>query len=653
MIPSLVAAAAQCLLAAYNGLSLLRAGRDAGVRAVGRLFVWFASYSACIGLGYALAADRPDLANPLFSLCLFAAVASSLEYTEVLRLRARPDLPKPYFLLVPGALLLATAGPWASEAWTRAGYGILSSTCLLLLLANLGLSTWLGRKAQHRTLRPYRDAMLWPVAPLIADIAQTIGVPFPGYRLLRDLATLAFLYAMLGAVTRDPVEPISLRVRVLSGTLTLTLGTVVVAAELAAGSPEVVGRLFALLLVVALAVPLLVAWLFRTTLVTPIERLLGAVTSATAERFAPVPVTFEDEIGGLTRSFNQTMDRLQSAYRELEARSSALSQRAREIEQLNGELRWQLQSRTLDLAEAVRPSDREPLHLDPGRVLGGRYRIEAPLGHGAMGAVYRVSRIPDGAELALKVVLDRDSRLTARFVQEAQIAVQLAHPNLVKVVDVGLASGQAFLAMELVRGGSIESHSERRGDPAWALPVLAGVARGLAAIHAAGIVHRDLKPANILLAEDGVTPKISDFGIARPAGIHERVDGTAPTVNGSFASRLTATGALIGTPAYMAPELAWSDTKSATPAADVFALGLLAWELLTGQEAFARAPLMLATTGPLPAPLPLPPDLPLDLATLLERCVAEQPVERPSAIEMADALQRAGEAARIGHGAAS
>jgi serine/threonine-protein kinase len=198
--------------------------------------------------------------------------------------------------------------------------------------------------------------------------------------------------------------------------------------------------------------------------------------------------------------------------------------------------------------------------------------------------------------------------------------------------------------MELVRGDSVEGRSDRYGEPSWALPVLAGIARGLAAIHAAGIVHRDLKPANVLLAEDGVTAKISDFGIARPAAAQEGVDGAALTVHASFARRLTVTGALFGTPAYMAPELASSDTKSATAAADVFALGLLAWELLTGQEAFTNAPLMMALAGvPLPSPLPLPPDVPVELALLLTRCLAERPGERPTALEIADAAQRAAE----------
>jgi HAMP domain-containing protein len=319
MIPSLVAAAAQGLIAGYNGWALLRSGRDPGVRAVGRLFVAFAIYSASIGVGYGLAPTQTPLAASFFSLCLLAAAASSLEFTELLRLRAtakrlsRPTSPwrTPRVLLLPlGALTVASAGPWSDEALRRLGYGILASSCLLLLLINLAASSWLARRSEHRTLRPYRDALLWPLIPVIADVAHTLGASVPGYRLVRDLAVLSLLYAMLGAVTRDPVEPLSLRVRVLSGALTLTLGTLVVAAELAAGSPEVVARLLVLLLVVALAVPVLVAWLFRTTLVTPIERLLGAVTSATVERFTAVPITFEDEIGALTRSFNDTMARL-------------------------------------------------------------------------------------------------------------------------------------------------------------------------------------------------------------------------------------------------------------------------------------------------------------------------------------------------------
>jgi len=306
-----------------------------------------------------------------------------------------------------------------------------------------------------------------------------------------------------------------------------------------------------------------------------------------------------------------------------------------ETEAANVELRRQIAERSRDLSEALAKLTGTPqtARLAPGDVVEDRYRIVRRIGAGGMGQVYEVERVTDGRRLALKTLTGSVHReALARFAREAQIAAELDAPNLVAALDVGVTkSGTLFLVMELVTGTSLASARDRYGDPRWAVPILAQVARALAAMHGRGIVHRDLKPSNILLA--GETVKVADFGIAGLVADDPHAETIA--ANDRVASpELTRTGALLGTPLYMAPELV-RGARAAGPAADMFSFGVVAYELLAGKPPHAAPPVLEKLAGrAMPASTPLAqarPELPAELSALVDRCIAESPDDRPTA----------------------
>jgi serine/threonine protein kinase len=284
----------------------------------------------------------------------------------------------------------------------------------------------------------------------------------------------------------------------------------------------------------------------------------------------------------------------------------------------------------------------------PGDRFHTRYRVVRALGEGGMGGVFEVERLTDAQHLALKIVAGQVSGATsARFAREAEIGASVHHPNLISIVDVGIAEGGApFLVMELVRGGSLEGRRARFGDATWGITILKQIAHGLSALHEAGVIHRDLKPANVLLDGDGeASPvaKISDFGISRFGRLDDAapIDLGAPTVVTSTPKKedLTETGALLGTTLYMAPE-AIRGGRSLDAAADVFAFGLLAYEVLTGRVAFETPAVLVAAAGRL-----LPTPAPIENAALgvaarnaIRACLSEDPKGRPSARRICEAL---------------
>ncbi|MBI3205829.1 MAG: protein kinase [Myxococcales bacterium] len=337
---------------------------------------------------------------------------------------------------------------------------------------------------------------------------------------------------------------------------------------------------------------------------------------------------------------------LESQSRELAARVHELEGKQREIRGLSGELRHQIGQRSRELGRALLGAAGHEgvgvARLAPGQVLG-RYRVVRELGAGAMGAVYEVERKSDGEHLALKVMSAAGNpALAARFAREAEIAARVQHPNIVGITDIDvLPSGSPFLVMELVRGVSLEDQRSRFGDVPWALSVLSELGAGLEALHAAGVVHRDLKPSNVLLDDQGAV-KVADFGIAREqettlgdTAVVGSAASEAEAANAAAArvpsARLTHTGALIGTPLYMAPELGTGSVAS--PASDVFAFGLIAHELLSGAHPFAKPPVLLAMAG---VPLPPPPALdqaavPEAVRELVAAALSPDPERRPSA----------------------
>jgi hypothetical protein len=273
------------------------------------------------------------------------------------------------------------------------------------------------------------------------------------------------------------------------------------------------------------------------------------------------------------------------------------------------------------------PPEELPLPQVPG------YEVESVLGRGGMGVVYRARHLKLDRTVALKTLLAgayAGPTERARFQREAEAVAGLSHANIVQIYEVGEHEGRPYFTMELVEGGSL-AQKLASGPPAarWAAELVASLAEAVSVAHSAGIVHRDLKPANILLTAGG-TPKISDFGIAR------RLQGEGG---------LTRTGAVVGTPGYMAPEQACGTAGSVGPAADVYGLGAVLYELLTGRPPF-RAGTDLETLRQVLAEEPVPPSrlnsrAPRDLETVCLKCLRKEPHRRyPSAAALAADLRR-------------
>jgi hypothetical protein len=306
------------------------------------------------------------------------------------------------------------------------------------------------------------------------------------------------------------------------------------------------------------------------------------------------------------------------------------------IERLQrAELQRQVAERSRGLSEALSRLSHAPpapTALAAGEVVEERYKIVRAIGQGAMGEVHEVERLTDGRRLALKTMTGPAHRQAlARFAREAQVAAELDHPNIVAAIDIGVTrSGILFLVMELVAGASLARERGRYGDARWARPILAQVARALAAMHARGIIHRDLKPSNILL--DGATAKVADFGLA--GLIDQAPFADTREVESAPSPALTHSGALLGTPRYMAPELA-RGANEAGPSSDVFSLGVVAFQLLANQLPHATPPVLERLAGRAAPPakplLEARPDLPAALCALVDRCLTESPDARPTA----------------------
>jgi len=237
------------------------------------------------------------------------------------------------------------------------------------------------------------------------------------------------------------------------------------------------------------------------------------------------------------------------------------------------------------------------------------YVMHELVGRGGMGEVWRATQSSLGRAVAVKLLreeLSRDASFAARFEQEAAALAALAHPNVVQAIDRGSAGGTLYFVMEFIQGRSLRDELDRgRLPPARAFRVAAGVCRALEAAHGRGVVHRDIKPENVLVNEAGHV-KVADFGLAGFLG-------------GSRGPQLTGTAVGMGTAHYMAPEQR-RDARSVDGRADLYALGVMIYELLVGELPLGRFPL----------PSEVLPQLDLRVDALVERCLSPDPAGRPA-----------------------
>jgi eukaryotic-like serine/threonine-protein kinase len=274
--------------------------------------------------------------------------------------------------------------------------------------------------------------------------------------------------------------------------------------------------------------------------------------------------------------------------------------------------------------------------VSPGMTLAGRYKLTDHVAAGGMGEVWRGQDEVLARTVAVKIMLPSlvaEPGFVERFRDEARTMATISHPGVVNVYDYGADQGLTYLVMEYVEGDALSKTLARVGrlTPGRTMSLIAQAADALQAAHDKGIVHRDVKPANLLVRPNG-TLVLTDFGIARSGA----------------GSNLTAVGAVLGTASYISPEQASGHV--ATPASDVYALGVVAYQCLAGRRPFeGGSPIEIALQHIDGTPPPLPPDIPAPVRAVVERCIAKQPAQRwPSAASLAAAARLAATGQPVG-----
>jgi eukaryotic-like serine/threonine-protein kinase len=296
---------------------------------------------------------------------------------------------------------------------------------------------------------------------------------------------------------------------------------------------------------------------------------------------------------------------------------------------------------TGDSPQGLAPTDRAPaISSDSNRPLDfvGNYELVEEIARGGMGIVYKARDIRLKRMVALKMILS-GQRATAdergRFRREAELAGNLDHPNIVRIFEVEEFEGCPFFVMQLVEGDSLAKQIKKKErdkspyEPKAAARLMVTIARAVHYAHKQGFLHCDLKPSNILIDREG-RPLVTDFGLARRT---------------SEDSSLTISGAILGTPSYMAPEQATGSRKQLNPGTDVYGLGAILYELLTGRAPFRAGTIMETVVDVLerdPAPLrTLRPEVPKELESICLKCLEKAPHDRyNSADTLADELER-------------
>ena len=343
----------------------------------------------------------------------------------------------------------------------------------------------------------------------------------------------------------------------------------------------------------------------------------------------------------------ESMERMLGGVVTIDPQSPTISvQLAPSAEQPTGEYR-------ADASTLPQPNHARLGSTAPLAPLG--YKVLSELGRGGMGVVYKALQIKAKRVVALKMILSGGHASKGeleRFRIEGESVARLHHPNIVQVYDVGDHDGKPYFALEFCEGGNLAGKLAGTPLPACAAAALVEkLARAIAEAHDEGIIHRDLKPANVLLTNHG-EPKITDFGLAKHfEPIAERAGYSSPLTEREAnktspvpREELTQTGAVMGTPSYMAPEQATGDAKRVGPTCDVYALGAILYECLTGRPPFKGASLVetldqVRKQEPVP-PMQLNPKVPRDLETICLKCLRKEPENRyRGARELADDLR--------------
>ncbi len=318
-----------------------------------------------------------------------------------------------------------------------------------------------------------------------------------------------------------------------------------------------------------------------------------------------------------------------ATYRRVWATRSILAWRCRAFDERRGRRIQQL-NRAARFLGPIDLCDRRRAQADFPNL--PEYEILAELGHGGMGIVYKARHRSLNRLVALKMIragsLAKPEDL-ARFRVEAEAVAKLRHPNIIQIYDIGEHNGLPFVALELLEAGSLGDLL--RGTPQTgerSAAIVATLARAVHAAHEAGIIHRDLKPSNVLFASED-TPKVTDFGLAK------RLEESGQTE----------TGQVLGSPSYIPPEQAQGRSKEVGPTADVYALGAILYETLTGRPPFKGTTpidtvMQVLHDEPLP-PSRLSPHVPRNLETICLKCLAKEPLRRyPTAVALAEDLER-------------